>query len=335
MKRLIVALAAVPLASAVFGQTGAADAAEVRVTCSAPCYVAPFFTGGGGFVAESVRGGPFGPVDFAVTCGNTVTTGTVEPDQSRIVRQAFTRANGLACDAESGKVEISGLKAGGWYWINDDRNSAVFSLVNSNVLGEGHMRVRPIAPGGVTITSLEGGDASFVKHEMSGRVGIISHILPAPEVPPCDAEENLRNNCELRGSYEIVLKSGDAVVGSDIVRGGDDGQTYFIVTASLAGSGYIPIDPATPPVAAYRIAGPGSTEENPVATPGVNHAFPLADIGIEAEAGSGERCAETSSLRDLPVTVVITATNPEGGLGAVPPLPKEGIRRTVTVSCPE
>ena len=102
-----------------------------------------------------------------------MTTGTVEPDQSRIVRQAFTRANGLACDAESGKVEISGLKAGGWYWINDDRNSAVFSLVNSNVLGEGHMRVRPIAPGGVTITSLEGGDASFVKHEMSGRVGII------------------------------------------------------------------------------------------------------------------------------------------------------------------
>jgi hypothetical protein len=274
-------------------------------------------------------------VDFALTCGDTVTTGTVEPDEDRIVRQVFTRANGLACDAESGKIEISGLKAGGWYWINDDRNSAVSSLVNSNVLGEGHMRVQPLAPGGVTITSLEGGDASFVKHEMSGRVGIISHILPAPEVPLCDAEENLRNNCELRGSYEIVLKSGDAVVGSDIVRGGDDGETYFIVTASLTGSGYIPIDPATPPVAAYRIAGPGSTEENPVGTPGVNQAFPSADIGIEAAAGSGERCGETSSLRDVPVTVVITATDPEAGLGAVPPLPKEGIRRTVTVSCPE
>ena len=148
MKRLIVALAVVPLASAVSGQTGTADAAEVRVTCSAPCYVAPIFTGRGGFVAETVRGGPFGPVDFALTCGDTVTTGTVEPDEDRIVRQVFTRANGLACDAESGKIEISGLKAGGWYWINDDRNSAVSSLVNSNVLGEGHMRVQPLAPGG-------------------------------------------------------------------------------------------------------------------------------------------------------------------------------------------
>ena len=334
MKHLVLALAVGSVPAVVLGQTRTADAGEVRVICSAPCYVAPFFKGRGGFVAEAVRTGPFGPVDFALTCGSRVTTGTVEADDDGIVRQVFSRANGLACDAETGKIEISGVKRGGWYWITDDVSSAVSPLFNSKVLDEGRMQVQPVAPGGVTITSVEGAAASFVKHEMSGRVGIIPHIVPVPEVPRCAVEDNLTNNCELRASYRIVLKHGDEVFGEDIVRGGEDGATYFIVTASLAGSGYIPIDPAAPPVADYRIAGPGSTEEARVRTPGVSHAFPDAAIGIQHESGPGGRCAETNAQRDVPVTVVVTATNPETGAGTVPGLPEGGITRTFTVSCP-
>lgn len=128
----------------------------------------PFFTGRGGLVARAAPGARRGPLTFALTCGDAVLTRTVTPDGEGIVRQAFTRDNGLACAADHGKVEISGIAAGGWYWINDDPTSALASLFSSEVLG--FEQVKPVAPGGVTIVSPEGGAASFIKHEASGRV---------------------------------------------------------------------------------------------------------------------------------------------------------------------
>ncbi len=331
MKRVILALLLGVLAASAWGQTGSAEPATFNVICPAPCFVAPIFRGSGGFVGESVRGRS-GTVDFALSCGDSVTTISVRPDADGIVRQVFSRGNGLACDAESGRIDIAGLKPGGWYWINDELNSAVSSLLEKSVLG--NPPSEPFDPGGVTITSLEDGAASFVKDEMSGRVGIIPHVVPVPFVPLCGGAENVSNHCELRATFEIVLKAGDTVLDRDVVRGGEDGATYFIITASLAGEGYIPTDPAMAPVGAYRIAGPGSTEENPVGTPGVNQAFPSADIGIEAESGPADRCAETNAQRDVPVTVVVTATNPETGPVTVPGLPEGGITRTFSVSCP-
>jgi len=315
---------------------GTAETVETDVACPAPCYVAPFFSGRGGLVAKEMPGNRRRPLTFALICGEAVLTRTVTPDREGIVRQAFTRDNGLACAADHGRIEISGVRAGGWYWINDDPNSALASLLSSEVLG--FEQVRPLNPGGVTIVSPEGGAASFIKHEPSGRVGIFPHIQARPDPPPCAGERNLLNDCMLGTSFaafEIVLRHGDEVVGDAIVRGGADGATYVVLTASLGGHGYVPVDPSTPPFANFHVGAPGSTAEEPVAVPGVSHAFPSADIGIQVETGAYGRCAPENRLRNTPVRVLVRATPREAGSGTHPNLPSRGIERTLTVSCPE
>ena len=338
MKRAMLSLVLVAAPAALAGLAQASGAVETDVACPAPCYVAPFFTGRGGLVAEAPPGAGRDPVTFALTCGRVVVTGSVTPDEGGIVRQAFTHNNGLACTADFGKIEISGVAAGGWYWINDDPNSALASLVPAEVLG--FEQTRPTDPGGVTITSPEGGAASFIRHEPSGRVAILPHISPRPDPPPCAGERNLLNDCMIGASFaafEIVLRRGDEILGDAIVRGGADGETYVVITASLGGHGYVPIDPSKPPFVDFFVGGPGSTREEPVAAPGVSHAFPSADIGIQPEAGASGRCAAESPVRDTPVTVVVRATPPprDGGSGTLPSLPPHGIERTFTVSCPD
>ena len=332
MKRAMLSLVLGAAPAALAGQPHAPGAVEADISCPAPCYVAPFFTGRGGFVAEATPEARWRPLTFALTCGKAVLTRTVTPDGEGIVRQAFTRDNGLACDAEYGRIEISGVAAGGWYWINDDPNSALASLLSSEVLG--FEQVRPADPGGVTIVSPEGGAVSFIKHEPSGRVGLIPHIQPGPETPPCAGGRNLLNDCLIGSSFarfEIVLRHGNEILGDAIVRGGADGETYVVLTASLGGHGYLPVD--GPPYADFHVGAPGSTAEEPVDAPGVTHAFPSADIGIQTEASG--RCGAENELRDNPVRVVVRATPREAGLGTFPSLPSRGIERTLTVSCPE
>ncbi len=88
---------------------------------------------------------------------------------------------------------------GGWYWINDDLNSAVASLLPKTVVG--NAQTAPIDPGGLTFD--KGDNATFVKHEGSGRVGILQHIMPTPPVAACGGKENVRQHvcsaCELHG----------------------------------------------------------------------------------------------------------------------------------------
>ena len=173
-------------ASMAFGQFGVVvDPAKVDVACpDDECHVAPVFMGEGGFVGELADG--FDMANFVVTCGNTTASGSAAGDGGGVVRQLFSMANGLACHAEGGSIQIHGLADGGWYWINDDMNSAVSPLIAKDALmGD---EVMPTDPGGVTLTA--GDYGTYVKS--GDRVGILPHFVPTapveiPEIPEPEA----------------------------------------------------------------------------------------------------------------------------------------------------
>ena len=169
-----------------FGQFGVVvDPAKVDVACpDEECHVAPVFMGEGGFVGELADG--FDMANFVVTCGNTTASGSAAGDGGGVVRQLFSMANGLACHAEGGSIQIHGLADGGWYWINDDMNSAVSPLIAKDALmGD---EVMPTDPGGVTL--MAGDYGTYVKS--GDRVGILPHFVPTapveiPEIPEPEA----------------------------------------------------------------------------------------------------------------------------------------------------
>ena len=55
MKHITIALILCAIPAVAFGQAGSADAVMTSTTCPDPCYVAPLFTGAGGFVAERMN----------------------------------------------------------------------------------------------------------------------------------------------------------------------------------------------------------------------------------------------------------------------------------------
>ena len=329
MKHIMIALVLCAIPAVAFGQV------DADTECPDPCYVAPYFSGSGGFVGKQAMADNAatmdkdeGAVTFAVTCDNVITTGSADVDDMGIARQVFNMDNGLACGAADGKIEISNLDPGGWYWIHDDPNSAVSSLVNVNVLGNANM-VKPTDPGGVTMTAMEGGAATFVKHEASGRVGILGHVMATPDPMLCGGATNVANNCMLKATYGIGLMVGTKDIGGTVTRGGTDGMTQVDVMASVTGSGYILIDATMPVGAEFGIAGAGSTTTNMVTHPGVS----ISGSTIEVAAEHNGRCAATNPDRSTPVGVVVTAT-PSKTPNALPALGAAGVKRTFNVVCP-
>lgn len=169
MKHFLVATALCALPAATFAQS---------VVCHACDHVAPYFRGEGGFIATVAEGAD--EVVFVASCGNVTTTGEVATGGGTVA-QLFTWRNGLACDGDDGSLEIAGVADGGWYWITDDTNSAVGSLVSKDIL-ENETTEITSAGGGVSMTAGQG--AVFLKETGTGRVGILPNILPEP---PMDA----------------------------------------------------------------------------------------------------------------------------------------------------
>ena len=166
MKHIAIALMLCAIPATAFAQD---------VSCNGCDHVAPYFKGNGGFIGTVADGGD--KVTFVVFCGSVSTTGEAQVN-GRTATQLFNQRNGLACDREGGSLEIAGLEDGGWYWITDDMNSAVGSLVRINVLD--NMPTHPTDPGSDDITLTPGKGAVFVKQASTGRVGILPTILPAP-----------------------------------------------------------------------------------------------------------------------------------------------------------
>lgn len=166
MKHIRVALALCALPATAFAQ---------NARCHACDHVAPYFRGVGGFIGTVADG--VDEVTFVASCGSVTTTGQA-PIHGDTASQLFNHGNGAACDQEGGTLEIAGLKDGGWYWITEARNSAVGPLLRVDVLGNETTALTSAGPG---VTLAEGRGAVFLKELSTGRVGILSNILPAPQ----------------------------------------------------------------------------------------------------------------------------------------------------------
>ena len=120
---------------------------QVTVDCpEETCQVAPYFQGTGGFVGESAGNDGDNAVRFFVICGNLTISSSVLPDADGIVRKALTEEEGLYCRAgDGGRLEFDNLKPGGWYWINDERNSAVSAMIPKDAVGND--QIVPVDPG--------------------------------------------------------------------------------------------------------------------------------------------------------------------------------------------
>ena len=315
---------------------------SVNIVCPADaCHFAPYFRGEGGFVGERSpthvddRGEPL-PVRFVLECGRVTVSSEVEADADGIIRQQLTERQGLACWGDGGTFELRGLRDGGWYWINDSRNSAVSSLFR---LGVGdNAKTIPLDPGGVTMTTIPRGAATYVKHEPTGRVGIIPSILPVAATPGCSGEATEAEAC-LLGSPEdwsLALTTGDndAPVGSTPLERGAD----VSVKVSLVGGHYI----RTASVATDVSISGGMRGETVLTTPGqVTVSTTPADPIEGGELAwtilvpnDPARCFDLNADRLVRQTVLVSAT---GALtGAIPAYAAgEGPSAGFTINCPD
>ena len=265
---LMFALLLGAISSMAFGQAGVADAAKVTVACPADeCHVTQFFVGEGGFVGMAADG--FDKVNFVASCGSVSTSGSATPNDDGVVAELLSDDNGLSCHAEGGgMVEVHGLMDGGWYWITDDMNSAVANLLPKDAMD--NAGTAAANPGSDDIMVMPGDVASYVKQVSTGRVGIISHILPEPPSPPaviCGGRRSatgtvsqVDSNCMMGNGGTVVGMTGPTTggqsggvidnVGASVRRNANDasGGDYTINLALWGnGSGHVSADiPAVP-----------------------------------------------------------------------------------------
>lgn len=304
-------------------------AAQVSVECPR-CQVAPYFAGEGGFVGETAGFGDSNEVQFFVVCGGTTISVRVQPDGNGIVREALNAANGRSCPAgTSGTLEVDNLKPGGWYWINDDVNSAVAAFIPKEAVEVEQIDVTD--PGGVEIDTPAGGIGAYVKHVPTGRVGIIPRIVPARPIPGCSgmAGEESAGDCHLGTSDDWRL----TVSPSEVIRptGTDPAKQAvirllgenFITTRPLSVRGEIEHHASVAAVQLSVDGGepPGEREE------GVRKW--TVTVGAD-----DNRCVEANNdpdrLNEQTVTFSIAAMD-----GAIPGLADDGLETTVAINCPD
>lgn len=208
----------------------------VTVNCPEErCQVAPYFAGSGGFVGESAGLDGETEVTFFVICGNTTIASTVQPDSDGVVRKALSEADGLNCrDGTSGTLELDNMLHGGWYWINDDQNSAVSAFIPKEaVTGD---QIEPTDPGGVILDTPEGGIGTYVKHPPTGRVGIIPRVVPTRPIKACSGMVGTESafDCHLGSpeSWRVTARP------SSVVRPLGGEQTKE-VTVTLYGENFV------------------------------------------------------------------------------------------------
>ena len=370
MKHITIALVLSVIPAMAFGQVGAIDPAMVEVMCPAhECHTATYFVGSGGFVGmatednEATKDTDESEVAFIVSCGNVTTRMVAEKDDMGVVRQVFSEENGLAC-AAGGEINIHRLMPGGWYWINDDMNSAVGSLIPKTVLK--NAQVKPFDPGGVTLSpnpkpdeedavavaAAAAATATFVKHEASGRVGILQHILPVPPVAGCKGQAAAASSCVLGAASDWGLTATVPVKGKPVSVAGTtikrpataDEDDMFDVTVTLVGSNFVLIGMS--PVAEASLDGAvvGSTPAGAPTFAGAPTGVTLGTAAGTADAMTGvrswavsigldgTRCMDNNADRAVSQAVVVSL---KGALdGAIPAFAAgKGPRTSFSVTC--
>ena len=236
--RLAAALVLCVVPAAAFGQ--------VSVNCpDDQCtHVVSVYKGEGGLIAEA-DGADM--VTFLSSCGGVHISGELTPNDDGVVSMLFDTDNGLACDADGGSFELGPVKDGGWFWITDDRNSAVGVLVDMDVLD--NPTTEP-TDAGMSVETTAGKGAVLLKEASTGRIGILQTILPEMETAQAttrkcgysgtgtagDPFKRVASECALGDGGAILIATTTDPITGETVRIPDGGTV-----TRPAGSGTIAV----------------------------------------------------------------------------------------------
>lgn len=316
--------------------------AQVSIDCPGDeCHVAPYFGLAGGFVGRAAHEDDPGTpdvdeshVEYYILCNKTVFSGSVAPDDEGIVRQALIADDRLDCEdsptSPAGRVEIKGLEDGGWYWVNDGRNSAVAVLVAKD---KGGTSVRPTDPGGLIVRHSSASFATLLKHEASGRFGILPHLHAQPVQRDCGLRAGsgrkyqVTDDCVLSARFSLAVTRADelgrAVPVGSVVHRGKAGPVTLTANVYLSGHISMTDDPEFGAVVEKPLTADWTIEvKDP--EPGVT----LTSLGVSQETDNANRivvqpaswCAEEEH-RGYVANILVRATRPANGNPVIPDIP--------------
>jgi hypothetical protein len=299
MKHITIALVLCAIPAMAFAQTAG---------CTDCDHTVSYYKGTGGLIATAAEDAE--KVGFVASCGGTTRTGELTPNDDGVVSMLLT--GDYACNADKGSFDIGPITDGGWYWINDEDNSAIGNLVAKDTLDNTAVELTGAGDG---VTMSAGSGAVFVKETATGRVGILPNILadPPPTPPtPCGYRAGAAPGTFNRVNSGCMLGDGGTMVrivtpnpygaASHTVGTGQiirpyTGTTTFTVDLWGNGTGHYTSD-AT---ADARLGNAAS----PAANPPLDATF---DATIGAAAGPGG----TTAIADAGVAIASA-----GGVGTI------------------
>ncbi len=322
MKHITIALVLSAIPAMAFGQvtvTTACDAENVN------CHVTPYFHGSGGFVAPAPADAT--KLDYYVKCGSFAYAYEAAVSDG-------VAAGLVECDEDGAVVQVQGALHGGWYWINDSVSSATAALMSEDV--GGNAKTAPVDPGGLTKAGTE--TATFFRHESSGRVAILSHILPTPPIAACAGQADAASDCRLSSASQwgitatvpgaTASAAPVSVAGGVVNRPTGDTATDVTVTIQPNGGHLLTATNATSggatTVSGGDVSLPGGVTVADVTPDGAKIS---ATVSV---AKDDARCATTNVDRNTRQPVVVTVKAPTGG---VVPVPTKDLTVSFHVSC--
>lgn len=192
-------------------------------TPSCERYVAPFFRGRGGFVARPEAGQT---AEVMIERGSSIERAPLSPRSDGFAVELLS--DSLCSDADGEPVEcrvsFTGIGAGGWYWVNGDRNAAVAPLVCEESLNG----TPALQPGGVETSRAAFGTGTLFVHETQRLMGIVPHVFGA-----IDDERQVEVRVSLFGGGTVD------VVGDGELACAETGQCsgYFPASGALTLTG--------------------------------------------------------------------------------------------------
>ncbi len=129
---------------------------------------APYWHGNGGIVGEPKEGQS---ISVTVECAGETVTNVYDADGVIAELIRVPSCMDEAGDPVAGTMSVTGMKAGGWYWVAGDRNAAVAPLLSAAQLEDA---VSAVIPAGVTVD--EGPNGTFIKHDSAKLIAIVPNV---------------------------------------------------------------------------------------------------------------------------------------------------------------
>ena len=129
---------------------------------------APYWRGYGGIVGEPKEGES---IRVTVECAGETATNVYDADGAIAELIRVPSCKDEDDNPVAGTMSVTGMKAGGWYWVEGDRNAAVAPLLTAAQLEGG---VSAVIPGGVTVD--EGPNGTFIDHDAAKLIAIVPNV---------------------------------------------------------------------------------------------------------------------------------------------------------------